>query len=88
MRRDEKQNLPVGVTEVRAESYSLDGNNIVISLRTKYSANERKYSVPVECFRDLIIDLQRLNVAATPTQPDQPTEQAKSVLPEISIIPD
>jgi len=88
VRRDEKQNLPVGVTEVRAESYSLDGNNIVISLRTKYSANERKYSVPVECFRDLIIDLQRLNVAATPTQPDQPTEQAKSVLPEISIIPD
>jgi len=73
---------------VRAESYSVDGDNIVISLRTKYSANERKYSVPVECFRDLIIDLQRLNVAATPTQPDQPTEQAKSVLPDISIIPD
>ena len=86
--RDEKQNLPVSVTELRAESYSVDGDNIVITLRTKYSTNERKYSIPVECFRDLIIDLQRLNVAATPTQPDHPTEQAKAVLPEISIIPD
>ena len=86
----------MSVTELRAESYSVDSDNIVITLRTKYSTNERKYSIPVECFRDLIIDLQRLHVAGTPTQPDHPTEQApdhpteqaKAVLPEISIIPD
>jgi hypothetical protein len=65
--QDEKQNLPVTVTELRADRYSEDGDNIVISLRTKYSNNERKYSVPVECFRDLIIDLRRLNFAP-PTQ--------------------
>jgi len=38
-RQEEKQNLPVSVTELRAESYSTDGD-IVISLRTKYSTNE------------------------------------------------
>jgi hypothetical protein len=84
--QDEKQNLPVSVTELRAESYSADGDDVVISLRTKYSAHERKYSIPVQCLRDLIIDLQRLNAAAAPTQPDQPTEQAKPLLPEISIV--
>jgi len=82
----DKQNLAVTVTALRAESYSADSDNIVISLRTKYSANERKYSIPVECFRDLIIDLQRLNVATTPTQPDKPTDRAEPLLPEISII--
>jgi hypothetical protein len=82
----EKQNLPVSVTALRAESYSADSDNIVISLRTKYSANERKYSIPVECFRDLIIDLQRLNVGTTPTQPDKPTDRTEPLPPEISII--
>jgi len=83
--RDAKQKLPLSVTALRAESYSADGDNIVISLRTKFSSNERKYSIPVECFRDLIIDLQRLNVAP-PTQPDKPTERSEPLLPEVSII--
>jgi len=48
------------VVALRAESRSVDGKNIVISLRTKYSTAERKYSVPLECFQDFIIDLQRL----------------------------
>jgi hypothetical protein len=83
-RQEEKQNLPVSVIELRAESYSADGN-IVISLRTKYSTNEWRYSIPVECFRDLVIDLKRLN-CAPPIQPDKPTEQPRTLLPEVSII--
>ena len=86
--QEEKQNLPVTVTELRAESYSADGN-VVISLRTRYSPNEWKYTIPLECLRDLIIDLRRLNLAP-PTQPDTSTqpeqEQAGSLLPEVSII--
>jgi hypothetical protein len=59
--------LPVSVATLRAESYSPDGN-VVISLRTKFSSAERKYSVPLKCFHDLIVDLQRLNVSKT-TEP-------------------
>jgi len=53
--------LPIGVTALRADEYSHDGNHVVIALRTKYSNTERKYLVPIECFYDLIVDLQRLN---------------------------
>jgi hypothetical protein len=56
----EKQSTLVSVVALRAESRSVDGKNIVISLRTKYSTAERKYSVPLECFQDFIVDLQRL----------------------------
>jgi hypothetical protein len=43
---------------------------------TKYSAAERKYSVPVECFYEFIVDLKRLNAAKSATSFDtsiQPT---------------
>jgi hypothetical protein len=53
--------LPIGVTALRADEYSADGKHVVIALRTRYSNTERKYSVPIECFHDLIVDLQRLN---------------------------
>ncbi len=54
--------LPVSVVALRAESYSADGN-VIISLRTTFSKAERKYSVPIECFHDFIVDLQRLNAS-------------------------
>ena len=59
---NEKTEQPsvVSVVALRAEGYSSNGAEIVISLRTKYSTAERKYSIPVECFRDLIDDLRRL----------------------------
>ena len=57
--------IPISVIALRAEDYSPDGKFIVISLTTKYSSAERKYSVPIECFHDLILDLQRLNAAAS-----------------------
>ena len=61
MSQDEKQPGSISVVALRAESYSANGDFIVISLRTKYSSAERKYSIPIECFYDLILDLHRLN---------------------------
>ena len=74
--------IPIGVTALRAEQYSSDGKDIILSLTVKFANTERKYSVPVECFYDLIVDLQRLanrglneadasmqpGVAASPTE--------------------
>lgn len=57
------ETLPVSIVALRAEGYSPDGDNIIISLRTKFSSAERKYSVPVQCFFDLIVDLQRINAS-------------------------
>ena len=63
--------LPVTVVALRAESYSTDGN-VIISLRTAFSKAERKYSVPIECFHDFIVDLQRLNASKEVDAVDQP----------------
>lgn len=83
--QEEKQTVPVSVIELRAESHSADGDNIVISLHTKYSTAERKYSVPVQCFQDLIVDLQRLN-ASTPIGPNKAHKQVEPFPPlEISV---
>ena len=59
----DKETTPVTVVAFRAESYSPDGKNLIISLRTKYSSAERKYSVPLECLRDFLVDLQRLQAS-------------------------
>ena len=66
---EDKQPVPVSVVALRAESYSADRRAVVISLQTKYSTAERKYSVPVACFDDLILDLHRLNATARGEQP-------------------
>ena len=66
----------ISVIAFRADEYSADGQNVIISLTTKYSAAERKYSVPIECFRDLIVDLQRLNAAASSTSIETPIQPA------------
>ena len=62
---------PVSVVALRAERYSAEENAIIISLRVKYSMADRFYSVPVECLRDLIVDLRRLSIAAPATLLDQ-----------------
>jgi len=73
--------LPVGVVALRAESYSADDGCVVISLRTKFSAAERSYSIPVECLQDLIVDLRRLSSTA-PIAPSEKTEsQTEPLLP-------
>lgn len=81
MSEDQNRPIPVSVVALRAESCSADGDNIIISLRTKYSTAERKYSIPIECFQDLIIDLQRLS-ASTPSEPtNKASDQAEPSLP-------
>jgi hypothetical protein len=53
--------LPISVTALKAEGYSTNGNNIIISITVRFLRTERKYSVPVECFYGLIASLQTLN---------------------------
>src|SRR5450756_54521 len=65
--------IPVSVIAFRAEDYSPDGKNVIISLTTKYSIADRKFSVPIECFHDLIVDLQML-------MPPQALRQLKLLL--------
>ena len=79
--QEEKEPTLVSVVAIRAEAYSPDGK-VIISLQTKFSGAERRYSVPIECFHDLIVDLQRLNVskaseAAEPLLPRRPSIAAE-----------
>ena len=69
-----EQRAPLSVEALRGQSYSAADDSIVISLRAKYSTIERVYSVPVECLRDLIVDLRRLSLSA----PAAPCEKADS----------
>ena len=71
---NQDETLPVSVIAFRAEGYSSDRTSVVISLRTKFSSAERKYSIPLECFHDLIVDLQRLNASAD-NKPNQESLQ-------------
>jgi hypothetical protein len=59
----EEKIVPVLVVALRGESFSEDGANIVMSVKTRYSGVELKYSVPIECFRDLLVDVQRLEAS-------------------------
>ena len=71
--QEERKTLPISVVALRAEGYSANGAEVVISLRTRYSTAERKYSVPLECFSDLLLDLQRLE-ASKQSAPDKADE--------------
>ena len=68
--QEDKKAPPISIVALRAEGYSADGAEVIVSLRTKYSAAERRYSVPLECFRDLLLDLQRLE-AITQSAPEE-----------------
>ena len=76
-----EQRLPVSVVALRAESYSVADDSIVISLRTKYSTAERTYSVPVECLQDLIVDLRRLSLSAATAPCEKADSQTEPLLP-------
>ena len=73
--------LPVGVVALRAESYSADDGCVVISLRTKFSAAERSYSIPVECLQDLIVGLRQLSYLHPQWRLKKPTGRTESLLP-------
>ena len=65
---------PINVIDIRAHEYSPDEKNVIISLATKYSAERRTYSVPVECLHVLIADLRNLR----PTSDGLPVEATAS----------
>jgi hypothetical protein len=72
----QNKTIPISVIALRADDYSPDCKNVIISLTKKYSTAERKYSVPVECFHDLIVDLQKLNAAKSATSIEIPIQPA------------
>jgi hypothetical protein len=70
--------LPIDAIDFRADSYTPDGKNVIVSLATKYSAEPRLYALPVACLYSFITDLQKLK-SPSPTQPaDAPAPQTKS----------
>ena len=70
---------PISAIDFRADDYSADGKNIIISLATKYAAERRSYSVPVECLYDFIADLQKLKSSRdTPVSHDAAATDASN----------
>jgi hypothetical protein len=69
---------PIGAIDFRADSYSPDGKTIIVSLATKYSAERRTYSVPVQCLYDFVADLKKLK-STTATTPIQTSGQLAPV---------
>jgi hypothetical protein len=43
--------------------------------------SERKYSIPLECFRDLIVDLKRLSTSAPSELIDKASAESEPLLP-------
>lgn len=81
--------IPVDVAALRAQDYSYDGKNVIISLRPRYSA-EQTFSVPLECLYELITDLQKLNAAkgasaAKPAAEPQVKPQPASDLNQVKV---
>ncbi len=63
---------PIQISALRAIRYSADSQEVTIGLATKYSGAERQYVIPIECFYDLITDLQRLNAPSEAGSPENP----------------
>lgn len=55
---------PVQISALRAIRYSADSQEVTIALATNNSGAEPQYVIPIECFYDLITDLQRLNASS------------------------
>jgi hypothetical protein len=79
--QEAKRTIPITVVALRAERYSAGDRNIVVSLRAKYSSAERQYSIPVECFQDLIVDLKRLGSSVSRKSTDEAHDEDEPMLP-------
>jgi hypothetical protein len=75
---NQSKQIPIDVIALRANNRTPDGNNIIISLITRFST-EQAYSVPIECLKELITDLQKLNSVAgvTTTKSPEPIASPK-----------
>jgi hypothetical protein len=82
---NQDETLPVSIVALRADAYSPDGKSVIISLKTRFSLAERKYSVPLECFYDLIMDLRRLNASADARSSDTDARSSEpSIQPTVA----
>jgi hypothetical protein len=79
--QEAKRTIPISVVALRAERYLAGDRNIVVSLRAKYSSAERQYSIPVECFQDLIVDLKRLGSSVSRKSTDEAHDEDEPMLP-------
>ena len=77
---------PIDAIDIRAHEYSPDGKSIVISLATKYAAERRTYSVPVESLYELLSDLQKLERPSDHV-PVENERRAHMELPQPSVEP-
>jgi hypothetical protein len=73
---------PIRAIDLRADNYSPDGKNIIISFATKYVAERRIYSVPVECLNEFIADLQKLKSPTGTTSINTSRQPAAAQTPE------
>src|SRR6185369_9706334 len=67
------QSHPVDALDLRADSYSADSKNIVLSLATIHSPERQTYSLPVTALYSFIADLQRLRPGASGELPRPPS---------------
>ena len=70
--------LPIDATDFRADSYSPDGKKIIISLTTKYSAEQRSYALPLTLLYSFIADLRKLKSPNPTEATGTPAPKSKS----------
>jgi hypothetical protein len=64
---------PIDIVSMRAIGYSADGKSLVLAFKSTYPP-DRSYSVPIECMKTFIADLQRLG-SSSGTAPTVPMEK-------------
>jgi hypothetical protein len=81
---------PLDAIDLRADSYSPDGKNIVISLAIKGASERRTYSLPVASLYAFIADLQKLKSSAItqPTTSSPPSSVAPAPTAAAATTPD
>jgi hypothetical protein len=61
---------PIDVVSMRAIGYAADGKSLVLAFRSRNSP-DRSFSVPIDCMKAFIADLQQLGSNASPAVPTE-----------------
>jgi hypothetical protein len=71
---------PIDVISMRAVDYAADGKSLVLAFQSKNSP-DRSYSVPIDCMKAFIADLQQLGAARgnPPAVPMEKTAERSAV---------
>ncbi len=73
---------PIRAIDLRADDYSPDGKDVIISFATKYVAERRTYSVPVEYLNEFIADLRKLKSPTGTTSINMSRPPAAAQIPD------